>query len=488
MYGTGKGVAKNLLADAFAGIAKSGAHVLGRNASATPGGIATRIDPRFIKRKASLIADGHVIVVCGTNGKTTVTNMLATVARNREDVAEVSCNAEGANMVTGVATALVGARHPDWGIFEVDELATRLVLPDLRPDIFVLLNLFRDQMDRSGEIDHTQDVLVESLSPLAGHTTLVANADDPLVADVGLRYAEVGGRVVWFGIGTGIRTRESTVNEARLCPRCGHPLSYSYQTYAMMGHYSCPNGDFRRPALDYKIDVTKTDSDSCSVMVSDKSDANHLLGSCSVGLGGTYMAYNMSAVSVATYVSDMARLPDVTESLASFHPRNGRLQRMEVDGHAVMLNLAKNPTGFNQNIEMVCDDDRQKVVCVSINDGVQDGHDISWIWDIDFELLRRSNVTKVFAMGTRRGDIAIRMRYAGIEAQRVDGMAEVFAGIPHDGDEQGKDGNPDICVLCNYTALWPAKAQLEKMERHGRSLRRGSSRMQATDKAGEMTA
>lgn len=139
---------------------------------------------------------------------------------------------------------------------------------------------------------------------------------------------------------------------------------------------------------------------------------------------------------------------------------------MHIDGHSVLLNLAKNPTGFNQNIDLVCEDSRRKVVCISINDGVQDGHDISWIWDVDFECLRRPSVTKVFAAGTRAGDVAIRMRYAGIDVEQVDGMPQLFDKIRSDKDRRISRA-PDVCVLCNYTALWPAKAELEKMEQQG---------------------
>lgn len=469
--GSDKKAARVAAADAVAGITRAGAHLLGRSASATPGQIARQIDGSFIADKASLISDGRTVVVCGTNGKTTVTNMLATVARHIPGVDEVVCNSEGANMMTGVATALVGASRPDWGIFEVDELATRLVLPELRPDVFILLNLFRDQMDRSGEIDHTQDVLAGSLSALAGVTTLVANADDPLVADVGMRYAEAGGSVVWFGISKGIHARRSRVNEARLCPRCGRQLGYSSQTYAMMGRYACPAGDFRRPEADYESEVTRSSDHSCSVKLSKRFEGSdegmvmRTVGACSAPLGGTYMAYNLTAVATAAHVAGLAAPFDVSEALRSFAPKNGRLQEMSIGGRRVVLNLAKNPSGFNQNLDLVCGSHGDKAVCVSINDNVQDGHDISWIWDIDFENLRRPDVTQVFAAGTRAGDVAIRMRYAGIDAEIVDGMGELLAKVDEMAEGNSDPGDLDLYVLCNYTALWPAKAELERMER-----------------------
>lgn len=437
------------------------ARILGHAASATPGGLALRIDRHFISEKRESILPGHTIAVCGTNGKTTVTNMLATVARAMPSVREVACNSEGANMMTGVATALVGTKSPDWGIFEVDELSTRLVLPELRPDFLVLLNLFRDQMDRSGEIDHTQDVISQAIAPLSETLTLVANADDPLVSEVGMRYSETGGKVVWFGIRDGIKASESSVNEARLCPICGTPLSYSYQTYAMMGCYSCPNGDFHRPEPDYEVEVAKSDSSACVIRLI-RGEGRRLVGSCSVRLGGTYMAYNLTAVAVAAYVSQMAAPFDVTESLIGFCPKNGRLQRMSVRGHDVILNLAKNPTGFNQNIDMAMRDGKRKAICVSINDGAQDGRDISWIWDIDFENLLSSEIERVFVCGERAGDVAIRMRYAGIEAEMISDMDDLFSGLCDDGSR-----DLDVCVLCNYTALWPAKASLERLERRG---------------------
>lgn len=451
-------------ADAAAGAARGVARALGRSASATPGLVALRIDPGFVAHKAALVPSGRSVAVCGTNGKTTVTNMLAAVARSLPGTREVVCNAEGANMVTGVATALVGARRPDWAAYEVDELATRLLFPDIRPDVVVLLNLFRDQMDRSGEIDHTQDVLLGALAGLAGHATLVANADDPLVAQVGLAYSSAGGRVEWFGIESGLPTQASAVNEARLCPRCGRPLGWSYQTYAMMGHYACPAGDFARPEAGYAVDVLGAGAGGCAISVSRvDGSGRHALGRCSVALGGAYMAYDLAAVAVAAHVAGLAEPYGVTGALLGFAPRNGRQEALRIDGHGVLLNLAKNPSGFNQNLAMALDGAGDMVVCVCVNDGAQDGRDISWIWDVDFELLADPAVRRVMVGGTRSGDLAIRMRYAGVDAAQVGGMREAFSLIRDDLSLRGAD----VRVLCNYTALWPAKAELEGMERKG---------------------
>lgn len=429
--------------------------VLQRNASQLPGRIALAIDPNILEHLRAKATQGS-IVVCGTNGKTTTTNVLA--ASLEASGMQVLCNRAGANMVSGIASALLPGKVADWAVLEADELSTIHILPQLRPSYLVLLNLFRDQLDRSGEIDHVQDTIVEALAA-SPHTTLLVCGDDPLSMGVAIRAHALGRRVLAFGVADDLELAPDRVPEARFCQVCGAELTYEYRSYAQLGKFSCPECDFSRPALDFEatgVDVNREG-------VTFDFGGVGLPGTQIVhaDFGGVYMVYNLlAAASAASLVGvDAEQFQDV---LDEYHPENGRLQHFAVDGREVVLNLAKNPTGFNQNISLLLADERPKAAFFVVNDEANDGKDISWIWDVDFERFAgQPDSLRVIAGGHRANEVQVRLKYAGIDAQIAGSVAEAL--------EQISDLPADrpLYVLTNYSALWPAKAELEKMgERH----------------------
>lgn len=426
-----------------------------RPASQLPGRVALALEPNIVAYLAQKLTIGS-IVVCGTNGKTTTNNVLAAAL---EDAGlRVLCNNDGANMEAGVASALLPGRTADWAVLEVDELSTIRVLPKLRPRYLVLLNLFRDQLDRAGEIDHVQDVIVDALAA-SPNTVLVTCADDPLCMAVAIRARREGTHVVTFGVGEGLGLVSDRVPEARFCQFCGSELSYEYRTYAQLGSFRCPQGDFERPRPDFVATDVRTDLNGVSFLMSGAS--SFLPQRIESGLGGVYSVYNLLAAAAASSLAGVGAR-SVQQTLRKYHSENGRLQHYVVDGREVVLNLAKNPTGFNQNISLLLTDDRPKVVFFVINDNGNDGRDISWIWDVDFERLAdkaRKEEIVVLAGGLRAQDVRVRLKYAGVSkgadaASSVREAVNMIEGVPR---------SWPLYVLCNYSALAPAHEELARM-------------------------
>ena len=427
--------------------------VLHRSASQLPGRVALGIDPNLMGELAGKIRKGS-IVVCGTNGKTTTNNVLASAIEAAGNT--VLCNRAGANMAAGVTSALLPGRSADWAVMEADELSTVHILPFLRPRYLVLLNLFRDQLDRAGEIDHVQDTIVHALQG-SPETTLLVCGDDPLSMGVARRAAQAGTKVLAFGVDEDLHLPADRVPEARFCQVCGAELDYEWRTYAQLGKFRCPNGDFARPGLDFAATGVHVDRTGVSFDVRGKGidGTVHL----HAGFGGVYMVYNLLAAFAAASLAGVTG-EEFQRTLDGYHPQNGRLQHFRVGGREVVLNLAKNPTGFNQNISLLLADERPKAAYFVINDDFNDGKDISWIWDVDFERLAAEHM-RVICGGHRANDVQVRLKYAGIRADIASSVGEAL----------GKLGTADLAeplyVLTNYSALWPAKAELERMgERH----------------------
>ena len=278
-------------------------------------------------------------------------------------------------------------------------------------------------------------------------TTLVACGDDPLSQGVALRAAARGTRTLAFGIGEDLGLAPERVTEARFCQVCGAPLSYDYRTYAQLGAFRCPNGDFSRPELDYVATGVSVSRKGVSFVAGDvRADTS---AEVHASFGGTYMVYNLLA---AFAVASLAGVGPAAfqRVLDGYHPENGRMQRFRARGREVILNLAKNPTGFNQNIGVCLRDPRKKAVVFIVNSQVNDGHDISWLWDVDYERLAAAGTSLWYAGGERRNDLQVRLKYAGIPAK----LSEDTAASVKDAIARGAEA---VYVLPNYSALVPAR-------------------------------
>lgn len=427
-------------------------HVAHRPAANLPGKIALAIDPDLLDELRGKCTQGSVITV-GTNGKTSTNNLLA-------DAFEVAgrtiiCNRTGANLAAGITSALLQQPAAQWGVFECDELWLAHVLPRLRSNYVLLLNLFRDQLDRCGEIDRIQTSIAGALAA-SPDTVLVYNADDPLCARIA---DEVPNRTVAYGLDESMGLAQNTVTDAQMCQKCDGMVRYHYRQYGQLGDYFCDQCDFARPTLDFAGRDIAIGPAGVTMEVCGPAGCE----SVHTPQPTPYAAYNLVASyalcrEVGIPTADFQRAQD------AFNPRNGRLQRYRLGGRDVLLNLAKNPTGFNQNLKIVEADQGPKMVAFFINDQVADGHDISWIWDIDFEELAGQPGTVVFAGGSRAHDLAVRLKYAGIEAAVIENIEDAFDRLGALVAAGPLPADAAVYAIANYTALPPVHAALNAME------------------------
>lgn len=429
-------------------------HVAHRPAASLPGKLALKVDPQLLSDVRHRCSEGLVITV-GTNGKTSVNNIIANAFE--ADGRTVACNRTGANLVAGVSTALLQAKRPEWGIIECDELSLARVLPALQATYVLLLNLFRDQLDRCGEIDRIQESIAGALAA-SPDTVLVYNADDPLCARIA---SQVANRTVAFGLGETMGLEQNTVADAQMCQQCNGMIQYRFRQYGQLGDYYCEQCDFSRPALDY------TGSDLCLTPTGVSMEVDGPQGSWRLHTpqATPYAAYNVLAVYGLCRTAGIA--PEVIQQVVdNFNPKNGRLQHYVIDGRSVLLNLAKNPTGFNQNLKIVEADAGPKVVAFFVNDRAVDGRDISWIWDIDFEELAAQQHLAVIAGGTRAHDLQVRLKYAGIDA-RIGDISDAFRVARALGDRDALWADAAVYAIANYTALPAVHDALDAMEAAG---------------------
>lgn len=419
-------------------------HLAHRPAANMPGKIALKIDPRIIAESMDKITEGSIVVV-GTNGKTTITNMIADALERQGK--SIACNRTGANLAYGVATTLLQTKGTvEWGVFESDELWLAHTLPQVQADYVLLLNLFRDQLDRCGEIDRVQDAIATALEQ-SPNTTLLYNADDPLCTIIAQR---VSNKSVAFGVGEDMHQRQNVVADAQMCQRCSAMFTYGYRQYGQLGTYSCPNCGFSRPDLDFAAkSVVFGGEITFSVEETETGKSVDLHAQ----RAGSYMVYNVMAAWLASHCAGVSDAV-FQKAVDLFDPQNGRLQSLTIEGRPVLLNLAKNPTGFNQNMKLITQAPGKKVAAFFINDNEADGRDISWIWDCDFEELASQEDVMVFAGGIRKNDLQLRLKYAGIDARIVDSVNEVVDAALKLPSEW------NIYAIANYTSLPAVRSAL----------------------------
>lgn len=382
------------------------------------------------------------MIVSGTNGKTTTASIIRHVLRSQGF--HVIGNEAGANLRQGVATALLDPQDADIAVLEIDEAALGALAIDLQPHVVVFTNIFRDQLDRYGEVETVARLLADAAQMSRADATIVFNADDPLLT-YSLR--SVGRSRVAFGLRSGedAGRRAEAGGEPEVCPRCGRGLSYRAHTLAHLGTWSCACG-LEPPATVFRAKV---------VADSGFEGIDLRMGRKTVRLeaGGLHNAYNASAAVAALVILGIP-LEDAVAPLANFSPRFGRAERIEVDGHEVNVALIKNPAGADAVIREVEHDPHTGAVVVSINDGDADGHDPSWIWDADFETLARLGIPLV-ASGRRAADVAVRLKHGARSpcAVEVDPLTALRAAIKAAGAKR-------VIVLANYTAMLDVRASL----------------------------
>ncbi len=412
-----------------------------------PGKLLLRMAPDAIERMTAGLAQGSV-VISATNGKTTTAKMLAALL---EPERRLCRNTAGANLESGVASALLGCDGADLGVFEVDEAALPGVAARLRPRATVLGNLFRDQLDRYGELEAIAARWQRMTAALPAGSQLVRNGDDPLVASL-----ENEGETLTFGIDdAGSALPEMPhASDSKWCPACGTRLRYEHVYLGHLGDWSCPGCGRRRPRLDVWADTLDPRGLDGTRFV-----LRTPLGDAGVELPmpGLYNVYNALAAAAAACAVGGVDVARIATGLERFDAAFGRFERLRIGDRDAVLLLAKNPAGANELIRTLATDSRPKQLLVALNDRIADGRDVSWIWDVDFELLA-GHVQGVVTTGTRAAEMAMRLKYGGVGGGRLEVSRSIDAGL----DRALEGGEGPVYLLCTYTAMLELRAVLER--------------------------
>jgi UDP-N-acetylmuramyl tripeptide synthase len=404
-----------------------------------PGKVLWKVDPGAVDALAARLRDG-VVVISATNGKTTTTAMAAEILGEGRSLA---WNRAGANLLSGIASALVAGRRAELGLFEVDEGALPETLERTKPRVVALGNLFRDQLDRYGELELVAERWRTAVANLPAQTTLVVNADDAVVADL----ADGRPGAVRFGLDDPRHARSGLPHAAdsKYCVRCGAPYEFAAAYVGHLGDYRCPSCGHSRPELDISIREIELRGLLASRfrLVTPEGEAD-----VELGLPGLYNVYNAAAAAGAALAAG-ASLPDVRTGLERFSAAFGRFERIPAGGKSVVLLLVKNPAGGNEVVRTL-ETGVPPVLVVALNDAIADGQDVSWIWDVDFEpLLEHAGL--VIVSGDRAAELGLRMAYGGLAEDRLEVIPSLEQAL-----DRGLgllEAGTELVVLPTYTAM-----------------------------------
>ncbi|HKP17688.1 MAG TPA: MurT ligase domain-containing protein [Gaiellaceae bacterium] len=405
-----------------------------------PGKLLSVLDPGAVSSLAARLPLGTAIV-SATNGKTTTAALAAGILAPRVRIAH---NSSGANLVSGVASTLLEAGGAELGLFEVDEGAFPDVARQIRPRAVCLANLFRDQLDRYGELEQIAERWRAAVQVLPAGTALVVNADDPQVADLAADRPEA----VTFGLDDPSQARPSLQHAAdsKYCLRCGTPYAYAAAYVGHLGDYRCPACGHGRPALTVAargIRLERLDGASFDLVAPEGTRRVRL------SLPGLYNVYNaLAAASLARALG--ASLDEIEAGLARAQAAFGRFERISIGDRVVLLLLIKNPAGANEAVRTLLAGGPPSVAVIALNDAIADGRDVSWIWDVDFEPLLEG-LERLVLSGERAAELGLRCKYAGVPAGRIEVVPSLEAALDR-GLELTPSGG-ELTVLPTYTAM-----------------------------------
>lgn len=426
-------------------------HLLGRNAGNLPGIILWHLTKGKCCKMFKV--DCPIIAVTGTNGKTSVTNCIAQLFE--QSGKKIIINKEGNNLDTGICSLLLrycdgsGRVDADYLILETDESHVPVVYSQLRLETLVVLNFFRDQLDRNGEMETLIQKINGFCKTFEGN--LILNGDDPNTARLG-RANPNNKNVKYFRAEKYAFATESIfeASEGRFCPFCGEPLEYDYYQYSHIGKFICKKCGFG----DYEPYISASDIDLEKPVFT---AGGH---EYSPKLNSIYNVYNMTAVAAAATLYGISQ--DVTDNVISnYTVNNGRMESFVLGDRVTTLNLAKNPVGANMTLRVMNEMNGEKELLFVLNDNVADGLDVSWIWDINFSIFER--VTRVVTSGTRAYDIAVRIKCSGYDPANIVVRPDLDEAV----DELAKTSGRKF-VIANYTAVQPTRAALKRyISKHG---------------------
>ena len=420
--------------------------IMGKNGGNLLGKLAFDWNPEIFKY---FKIDAPIIAVTATNGKTMTNNAISYTLEKTEK--KVISNKEGNNMETGILSTLLknctifGKIKADYLVFEVDEGYIPVVFKYLKLDTLVILNFFRDQLDRNGEVESLILKINDFLKTYENN--LVLNSDDPNVSR--LAQANPNNKNVYYFSVEKYKYATDKIKEAgegKFCPFCKTRLEYEYYQYSHIGKFICPNCNFGDNEI-YKI-TKNVDLEKRTFEIDDityKTEFNSI-----------YNIYNFTAViSVCSlYNIDTSTIKD---ALSTFVLNNGRLEHLVIKNAPTIINLAKNPTGSNVSLRILNEDKDEKELLFVLNDNLADGHDVSWIWDINFDNL--NNVSRIITSGNRAYDIAIRIKTSGFDSSKI----EPYLNLQEAVNALYKNDTKKY-VIANYTALQPTRNEILKLK------------------------
>jgi UDP-N-acetylmuramyl tripeptide synthase len=407
-----------------------------------PGKLLWKVDPGAVDRLAARLPFGSALI-SATNGKTTTAAMAAEILRGRVRLAH---NSSGANLVSGVASTLLDARGAELGLFEVDEAALPEVAARLRPRAVCLGNLFRDQLDRYGELEHVAAGWRAAVRALPADAALALNGDDPQVGELA---RDRPGAVV-FGVDDPSSARPSLQHAAdsKYCVRCGTPYEYAAAYVGHLGDYRCPACGHARPELTV---VAREIRPGGLESVSFRLEAPAGSADVRLRVPGLYNVYNaLAAASLASTLG--ASFEEICAGLERFGAAFGRFERIAVGDRRLLMLLIKNPAGANEAVRTIVDGGAPapSLAVIALNDAIADGRDVSWIWDVDFEPLL-AGLDRLVATGDRAAELALRFKYAGMAPDAIEVIPSLERAL-----DRGLELTPsgaELVVLPTYTAM-----------------------------------
>ncbi|MBF6979130.1 Mur ligase family protein [Aerococcaceae bacterium zg-BR22] len=437
---------KSILARSAGKLTRWGLTTFTRGGSSLPGKVATTIDPNILSHLAN---DYHVIIITGTNGKTLTTALTVQALQTTFD--HIITNPTGSNMAQGIVSTFLSAPalpkgHKGIAVLEVDEGSLKHVVKHLQPIAFVHTNVFRDQMDRYGEIYSIYQLMTDAAKQ-APEATIIANGDSPLFNSI-----ELPNPRIYFGFDHesdhDVTPHYNT--DGLLCPHCHKILQYHALTYANLGKYYCPSCDFKRPELTDKV----TQLDELALTHSQFAINGHPFR---IPVAGLYNIYNaLAAYSVASFLDVK---PDaIAQGFAGAGRVFGRQEIFEIDGKKVLLNLVKNPVGLNQVLELIGLDKNPFTLVSILNNRYADGTDVSWIWDGNYEQIVDFPIEQVITSGMRADEMTLRLKVAGINPAimaQVESHDEIIQRIQQADTEY-------VHILATYTAMLDLRETLIK--------------------------